>query len=90
MDSSAVPPFRGVIFGCDKCLDACPWNSANKTGWNEFHKNAGFLRTKENGWWEELSTEEFKNKFKDSSLLRGGLDNIKASIQWSKKGEQNE
>lgn len=26
----------GWIFGCDSCLDACPWNSRNREGWSEF------------------------------------------------------
>ena len=30
-------------------------------------------------------TNEFKKRFKDTSLLRGGLQNIKASIKWGKK-----
>ena len=26
----------GWIFGCDACMNACPWNSRNREGWNEF------------------------------------------------------
>lgn len=26
----------GWIFGCDACMNACPWNSRNKEGWPEF------------------------------------------------------
>lgn len=26
----------GWIFGCDACMNACPWNSRNSTGWDEF------------------------------------------------------
>ncbi len=28
----------GWIFGCDACMNACPWNSRNKEGWPEFHQ----------------------------------------------------
>lgn len=28
----------GWIFGCDACLNACPWNSRNGKGWKEFEQ----------------------------------------------------
>ena len=87
MAAGAVPHFAGTVFGCDKCLDACPWNSANKEGWKEFHKNMEILQGRDPEWWESLSTAEFKRIFKDSSLIRGGLNNIKASLEWSKRKE---
>jgi Uncharacterized Fe-S protein len=27
---------NGWIFGCDECMDACPWNNRNRTSWPEF------------------------------------------------------
>ena len=89
MVAGVVPDFAGVLFGCDKCLDACPWNSANKEGWSEFHKNVEMLQGRESDWWESLSNEEFKKIFKETSLTRGGLDNIKAALEWGKKRGQN-
>lgn len=85
--AGAVPHFAGAFFGCDRCLDACPWNSANKEGWEVFHKNAEMLSGKGKDWWKSLEKEDFKKIFKDSSLLRGGLENIKASLEWGDKGE---
>ena len=90
MAAGTVPDFAGAIFGCDRCLDACPWNSANKEGWDVFHKNIELLSGKGKGWWTDLSKEDFKKIFKDSSLLRGGLENIKASLEWGNRGNANE
>lgn len=28
----------GWIFGCDACMNACPWNSRNQPGWPEFNQ----------------------------------------------------
>lgn len=89
MTNGAVPDFTESLFGCDRCLDACPWNSVNKEGWMEFHKNIEILQGIEPDRWESLSKEEFKNIFKDTSLMRGGLDNIKAALEWGKKRGQN-
>lgn len=87
--SGVVPQFAGAIFGCDKCLDACPWNSSNKEGWKEFHKNLELLSGINEEWWLSLSQQEFKRIFKDTSLQRGGLLHIKASIDWGKKEKRN-
>lgn len=38
----ASPEVHGHLFGCDRCLDACPWNRDVK-GWPEFSSNAGRL-----------------------------------------------
>ena len=89
MAAAIVPDFAGAVFGCDRCLDACPWNSTNKEGWKVFHKNAEMLSGKGKEWWTSLSEEDFKKTFKDSSLLRGGLENIKASLEWGNKGDGN-
>ncbi len=87
IDAGVVPLFSGITFGCDKCLDACPWNKANQIGWMEFHKNIEILSGINEDWWENLNEAEFKEIFKDSSILRGGLNNIKATLEWGKGGK---
>lgn len=80
-----VPDFHGRLFGCDSCLDACPWNSRNLPGWDEFHENYPLLQEKGPQWWESLTQEEFGRIFKDSPLMRGGLENLRESALWNKR-----
>ena len=80
-----VPPFKGRYFGCDSCMDACPWNSRNITGWGEFHSNYSILSGKGKGWWKGLDKENFETIFKDSPILRGGLENIRISMDWGEE-----
>ena len=84
-----LPPFGEQYFGCDSCLDACPWNSRNLPGWEEFHTKAPLLEEATPQWCDGLSKEEFKELFKDSPLFRGGLENIQTALAWGKKGEKN-
>lgn len=68
--------YSGWYYGCDECINACPWNSKNRVGWEEFSTNKELLVSATNEWWSGLSKQEFKSKFKDSPLFRGGLNNI--------------
>lgn len=85
-----LPKFSGPYFGCDGCLDACPWNSKNRPGWDEFHTNVGLLSNATHEWWKNLDEGEFKKIFKDSPLLRGGIKNINAALEWGQKCGKNE
>lgn len=74
------PQLAGWYFGCDACLNACPWNSRNLPGWPEFSTRYNLLTQADAGWWEKLSGEEFRTLFAGSPLLRGGLENIRAAL----------
>lgn len=84
-----VPCIGEQYFGCDGCLDACPWNSRNLPGWKEFHTNLQLLQDANNLWWQSLSKQEFKKTFKDSPLLRGGLEHIQTTLKWISKDKDN-
>ncbi|MEG1692022.1 MAG: tRNA epoxyqueuosine(34) reductase QueG [Bacteroidales bacterium] len=71
--------FNGWYFGCDVCMNACPWNRKNITGWPELLTNKQLLSTATNEWWKNLSGEEFKTIFASSPFMRTGLKNIQAS-----------
>lgn len=68
------------IFGCDDCMNACPWNRFNKDGWPEFTSNRPLLEKCTREFWENLTDEQFKSTFKDTPLLRAGLDKIRKNI----------
>ncbi len=80
---------KGWIFGCDICLQACPWSKQGKRlCWDEFmplqHSliPEGILSLSKEEW-ESLSKDEFNEIFKDSPLKRAGyekiMDNLDAS-----------
>jgi Uncharacterized Fe-S protein len=85
-----IPDFNGWCFGCDDCLNACPWNNKNIEGWEEFRCNEEIILSGRREWWENLQEEEFCAIFKDSPILRGGLENIKMAIEWQKIKENGE
>lgn len=84
-----VPDLSGQYFGCDRCLNACPWNSKNHPGWTGFHTNLELLQNASPEWWETLTQTEFKKIFKDSPLLRGGLEKIQTAILHGSKHKDN-
>ncbi len=77
----AVPQMGKQYFGCDACMDACPWNSRNVHGWKEFHTNYPLLKEAGQDWWLSLSEKDFKEIFKESPILRGGLENIQTALE---------
>ncbi|MBR5907266.1 MAG: tRNA epoxyqueuosine(34) reductase QueG [Bacteroidales bacterium] len=87
-DSSSMPKTSGGekcaaekwIFGCDDCMNACPWNKFNRPGWEEFQTNRKLLENSTEEFWRNMSEEEFNSLFKDSPLKRAGLKKIKYNL----------
>ena len=69
-------PFEGNIFGCEACINCCPWDKPTE-GWSEFSAFAGRLREIGRDGWDTLSEGDFKEEFKESGLLRAGLGRIR-------------
>ena len=72
------------IFGCDICMDVCPWNRFSSPH-NEplFHPNTIFLDLTKRDW-EELSDEAFKQIFKKSPLMRTKKTGLDRNINFVK------
>jgi len=75
-------------FGCDICQDVCPWNRFSKPHQeNSFNPTNGLLEMNKNDW-EEITEDVFKEKFKESPLLRPGLEKIKNTIQFISRNDE--
>ncbi|MDD4608624.1 MAG: tRNA epoxyqueuosine(34) reductase QueG [Bacteroidaceae bacterium] len=82
---------RESIYGCDICLQKCPWNRfSTPSKVEEFTASEAFLAMQKEDW-EKLTREEYQVLFKGSAVKRAkyeGLQrNIKALLSNRKKEE---
>lgn len=72
--------FNNYIFGCDICIDACPWNSKGEyTSITDFFPD--FVKINRNRIdWDSMQESEFLEQYKESALLRAGLLKIKENL----------
>lgn len=69
------------IFGCDDCMNACPWNSKNREGWPEFRVNEKLLEGATAEWWQNLDEQKFERLFGETPLMRAGLKKIQDNVK---------
>jgi epoxyqueuosine reductase len=74
--------FQGYVFGCDICNDVCPWNQrfAQPTSVPEFRPTARLIGT-EPDIFENMSEEEFSDRFGDTPLERPGLAGMRRNLR---------
>ena len=75
--------FDNWLFGCDICQDVCPWNQKFpfETLIKDFHPQNKELNIDEV---IEMSEEEFKIKFKTSTIKRAKLNGLKRNASFLK------
>ena len=69
------------IFGCDACMDVCPWNRfAEHNSIDEFQPKKALL-TMTNSDWENLCEKQFQELFKESPVKRAGYEKLMRNIE---------
>ncbi len=81
-----VIDLKNHAFGCDICLNACPWSKKGAiTDWNEFkpidslkHEKSILEFTQID--WLSITDEDFNDIFKNSPLKRAGINKIRDNL----------
>jgi epoxyqueuosine reductase len=72
---------NNIIFGCDICLEVCPFNKFEKPRRENNLKRLDETGLLENGKAANLSKEQFNTAFTNSPISRPGLSGIKRNIK---------
>lgn len=83
VEAELRPMLGGRIFGCDRCMEVCPYN--NRAGMPLMPEHAGLDAVPERltvtaGEWNGMTEAEFAARFAGSPLSRAGLQKIKSSL----------
>jgi epoxyqueuosine reductase len=78
--------FRGRmqnwIFGCDICLEVCPWNNHPVISGEESFRPAPVVEKMVKGSWQLTDQKQFEEDFSDSPVLRAGYSGIKRNMEF--------
>jgi epoxyqueuosine reductase len=76
------PLLSDYQFGCDICNDVCPWNKsrAKSCHHNELKAINEIIRWNDKDW-KTLSSENFNDIFRNSSLKRAGFEKLKQNME---------
>ncbi len=80
LSSEAKAAMGNTIYGCDRCLTACPWNrfATPSTEPSLQVKPELLMMTKED--WHNLTVEEYRKLFKGSAVKRVKFEGLKRNI----------
>ena len=74
-----------MIYGCDECQRACPWNRfATPSRTIEFSPSASLLTMRKEDW-HRLSEEQYRTLFKGSAVKRAKYQGLMRNIRSAKK-----
>jgi len=81
MPSESDGKLDNWMFGCDVCMDVCPWNRFAKPNQEvSFQPIPAILNFDKNDW-EEMTEEAFKEIFRHSPLKRSKWQGIKRNLK---------
>ena len=81
----AIPPeFRALVgtrvFGCDDCLDVCPWNRFAQAAASEETRARPWLLATPLTDWLDLDSEAFARRFEGTAVLRAGRNGFLRNV----------
>lgn len=74
--------FENWMFGCDICMDVCPWNRFSKPHQEQRFQMNSIIKDYSLNDWKEITEEVFVKYFKDSPLKRSKYNGIKRNIDF--------
>ncbi|MBC7383287.1 MAG: tRNA epoxyqueuosine(34) reductase QueG [Bacteroidia bacterium] len=74
--------FDNWIFGCDVCMDVCPWNRFSKPHREPLFAPADELTKMKKQEWKELTSEVFDKLFDGSPVKRTKYNGLKRNIDF--------
>ena len=81
MPSTAEGKMDNWMFGCDTCMDVCPWNRFATPHHEEAFKPIPAILNFTKSDWEEMTEESFKEIFRHSPLKRSKWQGIKRNLK---------
>jgi len=79
--------FKDWIFGCDICQDVCPWNRQAKANSEDAFRPDQALREMTKTRWEQLTTDQFNDLFRESAVKRSKFIGLKRNIHFLKDNQ---
>jgi len=78
--------FDGWIFGCDVCQDVCPWNKFAVPSGEKRYAPAADIVGRSLESWQELSIEEFRERFRKSPIKRAKYEGLLRNVSAARHG----
>lgn len=80
LSSEAIETMGNMIYGCDRCQTACPWNQfATPTNEPDLQPRPDLLAMKKADW-HNLSIEHYRELFRGSAVKRAKYDGLMRNI----------